>query len=423
MSIIQIFSEYYKAITGAFTNTWWFVFPIALFYTFKILYTKYVWKEYKLKLKWVILEIKPPRDIERSPKTMEQIMIGLHGVVTTPSLFHVWFRGQMFQSMFCLEILGKDGSMRFFIRCEQRFRNMVESLVYSQYPEAEVVEVEDYTLDVPSNIPNSEWDMWGSDFELIRDDAYPIRTYTKFQEEVTKGMVEPLASLADVITGLPPGVQVWMQLLAIPVKDKFWEKKVRKMIDKLASREEKKKSSLLGGFFSEIGDILASALKNIFGPVEEKKEEKKKDEQPLLFRLTPMEKDVLAAVEESYSKKAFWTKFRLVLVGPREVFHKDYRAGILGYVYQFNDPNLNTFKTMNDTKTYANYFFTKMRTNWAKRKIFTRFLDRDNDGPNFFLNTEEMATIYHLPDMSAMSPAISRIEAKKSGPPMNLPVE
>lgn len=39
------------------------------------------------------------------------------------------------------------------------------------------------------------------------------------------------------------------------------------------------------------------------------------------------------------------------------------------------------------------------------------------------MNSEELATMYHLPDMSAMSPAIGRIEAKKGGPPLNLPVE
>lgn len=422
MSFIQILIEYYKAIAAAFTSTWWFVFPIALFYLFKIIYKKYVWKEYKLKLKWVILEIKPPRNIERSPKTMEQIFIGLHGVYSTPSIFDMYFKGRMFQPLFCLEIQGTEGAMRFFIRCEQRFRNMVESLVYAQYPEAEVQEAEDYTQSVPANIPNSEWDMWGSDFELIRDNAYPIRTYTKFQEEVTKGMIDPMASLADVITGLPPGVQAWLQLLIIPLKDKEWEKQVRKIADKLAYKEAKKTSLAIVSFFAEAVDILVSSVKHIFGPIEEKKEEKKED-QPLMFKLTPIEKDILQAVEESFSKKAFRTKFRFALVGPRETFHKDFRAGVLGYVYQFNDPNLNTFKTQNDTKTYANYFFVRMRTLWAKRKIFVRYLDRDNDGPNFTLNTEEMATIFHLPDMSAMSPAIGRVEAKKSGPPMNLPVE
>jgi hypothetical protein len=59
---------------------------------------------------------------------------------------------------------------------------------------------------------------------------------------------------------------------------------------------------------------------------------------------------------------------------------------------------------------------------WAKRKIWARYLTRDDDGPNMILNTEELATIFHLPDMSAMSPSISRIEAKKGGAPVNLPV-
>lgn len=299
---------------------------------------------------------------------------------------------------------------------------MLESLIYAQYSEAEIEEVEDYTQSTPTNVPNPEWDLWGSDFEFTRDDAYPLRTYTKFQEEVTKGMIDPLATYADVVAGLPPGQQAWFQLLIIPLKDKEWQKRIKKTVDKLANREVKKEAMILLRFFSEVASIISAAFRNIFSPID-LVEEKKKEEQPLMWRLTPIEKDVLQAVEESYNKKAFITKVRFVLVGPKESFKKDNRAGFLGFAYQFNDPNLNTLKTNNDTKTYANYFLTKMRTRWAQKKIFNRYITRDNDGPNLLLNTEELATIWHLPDMSALSPAIARIEAKKGGAPLNLPME
>jgi hypothetical protein len=422
MSFVQLFIDYYKAIGDAISATWWFALPIAFFYIFKILYTKYVWREYKSTLEWSLIEIKPPRNIERSPRIMEQVFAGLHGVISTPSIFDMYFKGKINQPMFMFEIRGVNGEMHFYARMEKKFRNLVEAMIYAQYPEAEIEEVEDYTLSVPANVPNAEWDMWGSDFEFARPDAYPIRTYHKFQEDVTKGMIDPLASLADMIAGLPPGVEAWIQFLLVPVKDKDWEKKVRKIADKLAGREIKEEAFVIIRFFQEAGDILLSSIKYIFSPVEEKKEEKK-EEQPLQFRLTPVEKDVLQAVEESFSKKAYFTKIRFLVLGPREIFREDIRKSVLGFFFQFNDPNLNSLKTNNDTKTYANYFFVPMRKLWAKRKIFIRYVTRDNDGPNMYLNTEELATMYHMPDMSAMSPAISRIEAKKSGPPTNLPIE
>ena len=40
------------------------------------------------------------------------------------------------------------------------------------------------------------------------------------------------------------------------------------------------------------------------------------------------------------------------------------------------------------------------------------------------LNTEELATIFHLPALAApLPPEVPRVEAKRGGPPPELPVE
>ncbi|MFA5925561.1 MAG: hypothetical protein WC831_01385 [Parcubacteria group bacterium] len=422
MDFTTFLKEYFRTTGEAISATWWFVFPVVLFYLFQVMWIKYVWAEYKKDLKYSLLEVKPPRDIEKSPKTMEQFFIILHGIWSTPNLFDYYFKGRIKQSQFALEIRGADSEMHFYVRTESRYRNLVEAAVYAQYPDAEINEVEDYILSVPKNVPNPEWNMWGTDYKFSKDDAYPIRTYHKFQEEVTKGMIEPLAPLADIIASLPPGHQLWFQILVIPVKDKVWRPEVQRIVSKLAGREVKQEAKALMKFFQELVDVISSAFKYIFNPVPES-EEKKKDEQPLQFRLTPVEKDTLQAVEESLNKKAFKTKIRTVYVAPRKTFKKVYYQGVDGFMHQFNDPNLNTLDKDNETKTYANYFFVKYRMLWAQRKIWNRYLTRDDDGPNLYLNTEELATLFHLPDMSAMSPSIARIEAKKSGAPINLPVE
>ena len=41
------------------------------------------------------------------------------------------------------------------------FRQLIESNIYSQYPEVEIVQVEDYTKNVPVDIPNRDWDLFG----------------------------------------------------------------------------------------------------------------------------------------------------------------------------------------------------------------------------------------------------------------------
>ncbi len=421
-NIFQPLIEYYLQIKQAVSATWWFVFPVALYYTFFELYWRQLCRDYSSTVKWTLLEVRPPRNVERSPRTMEQVFAILHGIWSTPNYFDMYFTGRFFQSIFAFEIQGVGGEMHFYVRTESRYRNLVEAAIYAQYPEAEIEEVEDYVNSVPNNIPNPEWDIWGTDFKLAKDDAYPLRTYHKFQEDVTKGMIETWGPLADVIASVPPNHHVWLQLLIRPVKDSDWAPEVKKVVNKLAGREDKKEPWLVIKFFEGLVGLIINAISGIFGEIPEAKKEKK-EEQPLQFRLTPIEKDVLQAVEESLSKKAFRTKVRMIYVAPRESFDRVFISAVNGFLHQFNDPNLNSLENANETKTFANYWFRDYRLKWAQRKIFRRYITRDNDGPNMYLNTEELATLWHLPDMSAVSPAIARVEAKKGGAPLNLPVE
>lgn len=423
MDFASFFKQYLQTIGQVYSISWWWAGPIVLFYLFKILWKKYSFNQYLGTLKWVMLEIKPPRNIERSPRTMEQVFAALHGIWSTPNYIDKYVRGKWFQAMMSFEIQGVNGEMHFMVRCERRFRNFIESLIYSQYPEAEIQEVEDYTHSVPKNSPNMEWDLWGVDYKKARDDAYPIRTYKYFQEEVTKGMVDPLAEIADVIAGLPPGQQIWIQIVVTPEPTQNWQAAVKKVADKLAGKEVEVEPLFIFRFFTEAWDVFSNAFSYIFTSEFEAAAEAKKDQQPLQFRLTPGEQETLKAVEESVTKNGYRTKLRFIYIGRREGFDRGFLSGVSGALHQFNDSMLNSLGQDNRTKTFANYIWVEPRMKYAQRKIFNRYLDRDFDGPTFVMNSEELATVYHMPDMSVLSPAIARVEAKKSGAPLNLPVE
>jgi len=77
------------------------------------------------------------------------------------------------------------------------------------------------------------------------------------------------------------------------------------------------------------------------------------------------------------------------------------------------------------TKTYAAYIMVDQRTRYRQRKLFRRYITRDSEpGDNCFLfSSEELATIYHLPDMQVLAPALSRVMTKRGGAPNNLPVQ
>lgn len=98
---------------------------------------------------------------------------------------------------------------------------------------------------------------------------------------------------------------------------------------------------------------------------------------------------------------------------------------MVGGIKQFNDSNLNAFKPNDVTKTYANYVFSEPRLRYRQRRILRRYKFRDPD-PDFtmmMLSTAELATVFHIPDMAVVAPSLSRITAKRSVAPSNLPIQ
>lgn len=393
--------------------------PLVLWYVFK-----YAWKDYVVEyssrswlnlLQWTVLEIIPPKDVEKSPKVMESIYAGIAGVVVSISVFDEWLKGA-FTDQFSLEIVGDEGAVHFYIRTQKKFRNLIEAQVYAQFPDAEIIEVPDYVARFPKVIPNKDWDLWGTDVEFKMPDPYPIKTYDKFEEDITGTMIDPLAAMAEVIGKLGPGQHIWLQYIIQPLKE-IWRDDELKLIDKLSKKAEKKEKNIL----EHLVEVIASLPGALFGPIEFASEEAKND-QPVEFKLTPGEKEVLKAVEENFGKNAFKTKMRLLILGRKEGFDKTFVSSFFGSIKQFSDLNLNNFKPNDVSKTYAHYFMKKARMAARQRKIYRRYKVRSMDGVKIILTTKELATVYHFPNMEVKAPSVTMVQSKRGTAPANLPV-
>lgn len=413
------FFQIFGAFGQAFNYFGWIILPVAFFYIFKVLWLDFVIdyseRSWLKGLEWTMLEIVPSRNIEKGPKLMESIYAGITGVLTTYSTFDTYLKGA-FTDRFSVELFGDQGTVHFLVRVQKKYRNLVEAQIYAQYPDAEITEVEDYTSKFPKVIPNKYWDLWGSDFEFIMPDPYPIRTYDKFEEDITGTMIDPMAALVEVIGSLTPGQYLWLQYVLEPQPEK-WKLKQIDLINKLAFRSLSSK----GGIWADLVDVFSNLIKGLFAPVEFKGAEKK-EEQPLEFRLTPVEKDVLKAVEENLGRNMFRTKMRMIYLGKRENFDKTYVSAFVGSIKQFNDLNMNQVKPEDISKTYGNYLFKKERMAFRQRKIYKRYMGRNMDGKNVVFSTKEMATIFHFPDMGVMSPSVLRVTSKLGQAPPNLPI-
>lgn len=421
----QAFIEIIIIIGRLFRAWWWLVLPFLLYKPFTFLW---LWRRRQLwykKQNRVLLEIKIPREMLKSIKAMDQVMASLHGFHDVVTWRQKWIEGQ-FQLSMSLEIVSKGGEIHFYIRGQKEYQNFIEANIHSEYPEVEIFKVDDYTKDVPRNIPNKEWDLWGADFINSEEEFLPIKTYPKFETETDKEeeKVDPLTMLLEGMASLKPGEYLWFQIIIRPVlgRDKPWKKEGREFADKLAKRPTKGTPKTI---LRESMDLL------ITGPTTE--EVKKPETFPPEFQLTPGEKERLAAVEEKLNKFGYDCNIRFIYLGKRDVFFKPNVRLAFAFSKAVSTGNLGGLKpwkkTITKTDSVPFWFLDEQTTYLKKRRLFRRYIERASPmypvkGKTYILNTEELATLFHFPgEMVSPVPGVSRVKAKKRGAPAELPVE
>lgn len=407
--------EIIKSFWQPFSQVWWIILPVAFYFVFKLLWDDFIKEDWALKQEWTVVEVIPPKDLETGPKLMESIYQGLAGVVVSYNAWEEYIMG-MFTDRFSFDLVGLGGEVHFYIRVQTKLRTLLESQIYAQYPDAQIIEVEDYINNFPRVIPNRDWNLWGSDLILNMPDPYPIRTYDKFEEDITGTMLDPMAAFVELFASTPPGQNMWLQIIVSPLSEK-WKIKEMKIVQKLAGRITEEKM----GFFQDIAEVFTHLFAALLGPVEFPSKAKK-DEAPLEFRLTPGEKDQLKAIEDKLSKNAFRIKMRFIYLGKREGFDMGFVTGFFGANRQFNDLNLNNLKP-DDSKSTAHFLAVDPRLNAMKRRLYERYRKRKMDGNTFVFSTSELATVYHFPDMGVKTPALRQVDSKRGSAPGNLPIQ
>lgn len=412
-----------KVFGSFFLRFWWIILPTAFYYVFKFLWFDYIAgysaDSFIAGKEFTMLEIIPPREIERGPKIMESFYTGISATLSNPDNVKIYIEGALFPDRFSMELVSEEGKVHFYIRTETKHKNLVEAQIYAQYPGAEIIAVKDYCDKLPKIVPNKNWDIWGADFEFIKEDAYPLKTYDKFEESITGEMIDPLTTLLETMGTLGPGQHVWLQFVIQPLSEKWSKEPAQQAVhDKITGRA----TAPTKGHWDHLMDVLFSLGPALFNKVEFGKTESK-EQQPLEARLTPAEKDTLKDVEEKLGRNCFKTKMRLILIGRRETFDKAKVAAVIGAIKQFNNIHANQVKPEDMTKTYANVIHIESRSDFRKRKLYGRYRGRNMDGPTIILSSKELATIFHLPDMGVKSPSVPRVSSRLGSAPPNLPIE
>ncbi len=384
--------EVFIFLAGIIVELYWLWLPVVLAIVFFSAWMYYIRRVYWQGIKWVVLEIKPPRDNEQTPKIMEQVFAGFWGIFGNVSTkLDKYVRG-ITQDYFTLEMAGIDGSIHFFARVPAKFRNLLEAQIYSKYPQAEIREVEDYVNGVPFDLPNKNWNLWGARFKLAKDSVYPLRTYMQHVEIISRPtiplFIDPMAGLMEVMSKLQQGEQIWIQLFIRPVQDD-WVDKSRAEVKKLMA-EAMPKAAL------EDGTALGMPV------------------------LSPGDREIISGIEEKASKKAYESKVLFVYIGRTELFSMANVSATMSLFNQFAALNMNALKPGFMTKAY--YLFAAQRKIFKQRKLMRMMRTRSFWERGYILNIEELASVYHFPTSAIKAPMTPWVESKHAEPPLGLPI-
>ena len=403
------------------------------------IWVHYVQQDFISGIDFVLLEIVPPREVLRSPRAMELFF--------TNALYHFSYKGgreEFWQGAvwfwFSLEIASIDGQVHFYIRTPTRVRELIETQMYAQYPQAQVKAVEDYTLAVDEISPHSAWNAWGCELKLERNEAYPIKTYVDFgldKDPKEEYKVDPISPIIELFGSIQKGEQMWMQIVITPSKKRY------KTPGKLFATHDWTEESLY-----QIKKVLEPYTRH-----------HKDEHQPTGFaqelRAPGFLEDTVKAMRGKSTKIGFDTGIRVMYVAKKEVYNLNNRRNIRLIWRQFARPDLNSFARTNATQADAfnSSFFSlsqekvmilaeRMLHEYRERGFFhlpLRHMINDHSlpkpllvivkrfflpyfhPPTFVLNVEELATLWHFPGQILKVPTLERIESKEAAPPTNLP--
>ena len=403
----------------------WIFFAILFLMGAKVFWLKSVRRKWGKNNEYILLALDIPRGNVQSPQAVENLFTYFGGAHGTQNFFEKWFLGE-YQLSFSFEVVSLEGYTQFLIRTPSQFRDLVESAVYSQYPDAEIVEVDDYCEDFPRKFPDEEYDIWGSEFIPSSHYMYPIKTYREFEhrlgpEETT--FKDPMAELMELCSSLKRGENLLYQIIVIPTGFD-WINDGQGEIDAILGK--KKKASLLNRFIDWIVGIisdLSEAIYSIWGDIDDRGADEFK--KLSMMELTPKQKKKIESIELKSAKLGFLCKIRVVYLAKKEVMNKAKVVnGFVGFIKQFSALDLNGFKPdLKATATKSAYFNKGPKLIAKKNNIINNYIDRNDWAGRtpFLLNIEELATIWHFPvEATANAPLIQKTAAKRYKPPANL---
>jgi hypothetical protein len=387
--------------------------PVTLFHIFIERWQDYTGLKFQDDNGRVTLRIKPPQEVFKSPEAMESVFSQLFNSYARDNLVQTYIDGKR-PLTFSFELAFVDGEVRFYANVpRKKTKNALEALLYAHYPGIEVTEeVIDYTAEVRNDL--SKHDFMAFHFvKKEKEDVFPIKTYIEFgldRMPKEEEKFEPMAPLLEHIGKCKPHERIWIQWLCVPhVKQDFkngqlhahgtWDEAGKAKISEIMGRETSK-----------------------LDPDEEKTQTK----------LTMGERDTITAIERNIQKYAYEVAIRAMYITlDKKKFDGDMIGPILRGMSQWDIIGRNgiglKWRTDFDWPWFADpsghkkqYYKRRELDFYKGRNYITSDVKKFADAPKV-MSSEELASMYHIPGKSIVTPSLSRVESVRRNAPTNLP--
>lgn len=305
------------------------------------------------------------------------------GGLTAQRGFFAWLLGR--KDEFSFEIVAEKKLIKFYVSVPVDLREFLEQQLSAAYPDAFTEEVEDYNIFQPNSV------ILGSHLVLRRQNAFPIKTYTELEKD-------PLNAITNVLSKIPEEDGAVFQFVVRSSHAK-WRKKgidiARNMQQGMklheAIRGGKKKKT-------EWGELLG-----ISSGTQQKEPEKD-------YKLSPLEEQIVKGLETKASKGGMDVCIRLIVASSSAPKAQTLLQNMLNAFAQYN------------IYEYGNSFVKVVPR--SKARITKDFIYRGFDErQTIVLNSEEMASLWHLPLPWTETPNIKWLGARKGPAPSGVPGE
>ena len=308
------------------------------------------------------------------------------------------------QKYFSFEIVAVDGFVKYYAVVPAVLTETVKQAILTSYPTARLEETEVENIFSRDGMDNSEGTgnqynaenfVSGGELVMKKEVEYPILT---FQEMKWDAQLALLNAFSKVRIGEGLGLQVMFRPL-----DSSWSKNAETKIKNIKSGKKG-----FDGKGSNLPIRILYLLTDIIRAPFEVPDEHKKDKDEHNSELSQKKQEEIQAIDTKAKFPAFECLIRIVAHSKSKARSEGLVGGVVAAFSQFDSPNSNGFK----------YDLSKKVDQLITDYIF-RFFPVSNK--KIVLNTQELATIFHLPSQTSIpSSGVERQMTKQVDGPASL---